>query len=71
MLFATVEDSTAGLGQILRTGRPLVGYPSMASRGCATSSLPQRLPGGLQASGHEKAADAGLGLLLWTSDSCL
>ena len=36
MTRATVKDSTAGLGQILVRGVFwLVGYPSMASRGCA------------------------------------
>ena len=51
---ATVEDSTAGLGQPLRSGRPLVGGFSFHG-----------VSGPCMSSGHENAAGSGLGLLLW------
>ena len=65
MTRATLEDSTAGLGQTLCTGRPLVGglFFCNVSELC-TSSLAHRLPQGLQAQSMRHAADAGLGLLL-------
>ena len=69
---ATVEDSSAGLGQTLRMGRPLVGGLFFHGvLGLCMSSLALRLPGGIQGSGHERGADACLGLLLWRSDNCL
>ena len=47
---ATVEDSTAGLGQLLRTGRPLVGGLSFHGvSGLCMSSLAHWLQGGVQA----------------------
>ena len=46
------RDSTAGLGQTLRTGRPLLGGLSFHGvSGLSTSSLARRLPGGIQAQG--------------------
>ena len=66
---ATVEDSTAGLGQTLRTGHPLVG--GLCLHGVCTSSLAPRPPGGLQVLGHEEDADTGLGSLALGSDSWL
>ena len=52
MTRATVEDSTAGLGQTLRTGHPLVGGSSFHGvSGLCINSLAQRLPGGIQAQG--------------------
>ena len=59
---ATVGDGTAGLGPTLRTGRPLVGLFFHGVSGLCSNALAQ---------GHEKAADAGLGLLLCVSDNCL
>ena len=65
-------DSTAGLSQTLRTRRPLVGGLSFQGvSGLCTNSLAHRLPEGTQAQGIEKAANAGLGLWLWESDSCM
>ena len=65
MTRATV-DSTASLGETLRTGRPLVGGSSFHGvSALCMSSLPHRLPGGIQAQGLRPAADAGLGLLFW------
>ena len=50
MTRATEEDSTAGLGQTLRTGRRLVGGLSFHGvSGLCTNSLAHRLPGGIQA----------------------
>ena len=52
---ATVEDSTAGPCQALRTGRPLVGGLSFHGvSGLSTSSLAHRLPGGIQAQGMRR-----------------
>ena len=51
---ATVEDSTAGLGQSLRTGRPLVGELFFHGvSGLCTSSLAPGLPGGILAQACE------------------
>ena len=55
MTRGTADDSTAGLGQTLRTGRPLVGGLSFHDvYGLCTSSLAHRLPGGIQAQGMRK-----------------
>ena len=52
MTRATVEDSTTGLGQTLRTGRLLVGGLSFHDvYGLCTSSLAHRLSGGIQTQG--------------------
>ena len=52
MTRATVEESTAGLGQPLRAGRPLVGGLSFHGvSGLCTSSLAHKLPGGILAQG--------------------
>ena len=64
---ASVEGSTAGLGQTLRV-LWLVGLSFHDVSGLCTSSLAHGLNSG---SRHEKADDAGLGLLLWGSDNCL
>ena len=59
MARATVEDSTAGPGQTLRTGRPLVGGLSDHDvSGLRTSSPPRRMPGGSLAQGGG-SVDAG------------
>ena len=50
MTRATEEDSTAGLGQTLRTGRFVVrGLSFHGLSGLHTNPLAQRLPGGSQA----------------------
>ena len=59
MTRATVEESTASRGPALRTGRPLAGgLPFHGTYAARRHAGPQ----------HEKATDAGLGLLLWVSD---
>ena len=61
---ATVEDSTACLGQTLRTGRPLVGELSFHGvPGPCTNSMPLGLPGGIQAQGMRRRAVAGSGFV--------
>ena len=65
MTRATLEDSTAGLGQTLRAGCPLVGGLSFHNvSGRCVSSLAHGLPDGIQAQVMRRAADAGLALLL-------
>ena len=60
MTRATVEDSTAGRGQTLRTRRPLVGGCSFHDvSGLCTKSLAHGLPRGIQAQGMRHAADEG------------
>ena len=50
-----VEENTAGLGQKLRTGRPLVGgFSFHGVSGLCTSSLAHRLPGLIQAQGMRR-----------------
>ena len=69
---AMVEDSTAGLGQTLRAGRPLVGGLSFDGvSALCMSSLAHRLPGGIQAQSMRRRPMQALGLLLWGSDICL
>ena len=47
---ATVEDSTASLGQALRTTRPQIGGLSLRDvSGLCMNSTARRLPGGMQA----------------------
>ena len=62
MTCATVEDSTGGLGQTLRTGHPLVGGLSVHDvSGLRTNPLAHRLPEGIHAySVLDTAADEGL-----------
>ena len=55
---ATVVDSTAGLGQT-----PPYGTSSHGVSGLCVNSVAHLLPVGIPGSGHEKAADAGLGPL--------
>ena len=63
MTRATVEDSTTGMGQTLRTGRLLVGGLSFHDvSGLCTNSLAHRLPGRSQAQCMRH--DAGVGLSL-------
>ena len=60
MTRATVEDRTAGVGQSLRTGRPLVGgFSFHGVSGLCPNSLAHGQPGGIQSQGMRQAADAG------------
>ena len=66
------EDSTGGLGQTLRAGRPLVGGLSFygVSVMC-TNPLAHRLPGGFPGSGHEARGRCRPGSLAVVSENCL
>ena len=62
----TQLSSTAGLGQHLRTGlSPVGGLSSHGVYGLCAKSLAHGLPGGHAGPGHQAAADATVGLLLW------
>ena len=63
------EGRLLGLGQALCTGRPLVGGRRLGT--VHESIVTWAAQRNFQAPGHENAADAGLGLLLWVSENCL